>query len=355
MPLTSADVKAQAARLGCDLCGVAAAAALPELQFLDEWLARGYAGEMLYLHRSADTRRSIHRFLPSARSVIVTGTLYNTEHDTAPSRATDTVDVARYARGRDYHVELAERLEALVDWMRAQADSPFEAAIFVDKHHVQERSWAAAAGLGWIGKNGCVIHPELGSWLLLAGVAVSLDLAPDPPQLDQCGSCTLCLDACPTGALVEPKVLDATRCLAYHTIELDGPIPEPYRESVGRHWFGCDICQDVCPWNLAPPLSTDPAWTSEGRHGARASDLWLKPDHELHAVIDGSAMVRTGLARLRRTLALIIGNSGDASLATVLDRPGRGVKNAAPSADAPVVRDAVAWAQERLRGRDERE
>lgn len=355
MPLTSADVKAQATRLGCDLCGVATAAALPELQYLNEWLARGFAGEMLYLHRSAETRTSIERFLPTVRSVIVTATLYNAGDADASGRAPDAVQVARYARGRDYHVVLAERLEALVAWMRTQADAPFDAAIFVDKHHVQERSWAAAAGLGWIGKNGCVIHPDLGSWLLLAGVAVSLDLAPDRPQLDQCGSCTLCLDACPTGALVEPKVLDATRCLAYHTIELPGAIPEPYRGAVDHHWFGCDICQEVCPWNLAPPLTTDATWTSHGRQGARASALWRMPDHELHRVIDDSAMERTGLSRLRRTLALVIGNSGDPSLAGVLSRPGDGVRNAAPSADTAIVRDAVAWAQERLRGHDERE
>jgi epoxyqueuosine reductase len=355
VPLTSADVKAQAARLGCDLCGVATAAALPELQYLNEWLARGYAGEMLYMHRSADTRTSINRFLPTARSVIVTATLYHTGDAAPEQHASDAVEVARYARGRDYHVVLAERLEALVAWMRTQVGTPFDAAIFVDKHHVQERSWAAAAGLGWIGKNGCVIHPDLGSWFLLAGVAVSVDLAPDRPQLDQCGSCTLCLDSCPTGALVEPKVLDATRCLAYHTIELGGAIPEPYRAAVDHHWFGCDICQEVCPWNLAPPLSTDATWTSEGRQGARASALWLKPDHELHRIVDGSAMERTGVSRLRRTLALIIGNSGDPSLAEVLTRPGQGIRNAAPSADAPVVRDAVAWAQERLRGRDGRE
>lgn len=355
MPLTSADVKAYATRLGCDLCGVATAATLPELQFLNEWLARGYAGEMRYLHRSAATRTSIERFLPSVRSVIVTATLYNAEETGASGSAPDAVEVARYARGDDYHRVLAERLEALVAWMRTQADTLFDAAIFVDKHHVQERSWAAAAGVGWIGKNGCVIHPDLGSWLLLAGVAVSLDLAPDRPQLDQCGSCTLCLDSCPTGALVEPKVLDATRCLAYHTIELDGPIPEPYRTAVDHHWFGCDICQAVCPWNLAPPLSTDPTWTSGQRQGMRASDLWLMPDHELHRVIDGSAMERTGLSRLRRTLALIIGNSDDPSLAGVLARPGQGVRNAAPSADTRVVREAVAWAQERLRGPRERE
>jgi len=124
---------------------------------------------------------------------------------------------------------------------------------------------------------------------------------------------------------------------------------------VDHHWFGCDICQEVCPWNLAPPLTTDATWTSHGRQGARASALWRMPDHELHRVIDDSAMERTGLSRLRRTLALVIGNSGDPSLAGVLSRPGDGVRNAAPSADTAIVRDAVAWAQERLRGHDERE
>ncbi|MCC7123282.1 MAG: tRNA epoxyqueuosine(34) reductase QueG [Acidobacteria bacterium] len=363
--LTTDDVKRRARELGFDLCGVAPAAALPELARLDDWLARGYAGEMVYLHKQAAVRRDIRHFLPAARAVIVTGTLYNTgdaddsaafvDDDDAPlprsrqaSRPPDSVRVARYARGADYHLVLAERLERLVEWMRAEHGSAIDARIFVDKHHVQERTYAAYAGLGWIGKNGCLINPDIGSWLLLAGVAVDLDLTPDAPSPDQCGSCTICLDACPTAAIVEPTVVDATKCIAYLTIEVQGEVPEPQRAGIGTHLFGCDICQEVCPWNLAAPITTDPAWQPRVSGEAGAAELWQRSDQELHEYVKGSAMTHAPLARLRRNLATIIGNAGDARLGAVLDAPGRGVRNAAHSAGAPIVADAVAWARRRL-------
>jgi len=357
--LTSAEIKAEAHARGFDLCGVAPALAMPELSRLGEWLAQGYAGEMTYLHKSAATRADIRRLLPTARSVIVTGTLYNVDEPravarerqatgSAASRAVDAVRVARYARGEDYHLVLGDRLEALLVWMRSRHAEPFDAAVFVDKQHVQERVYAAYAGIGFIGKNACVISPEIGSWLLLAGVATSLELAPDAPLPDQCGACTLCLDACPTGALVEPRLLDATRCIAYLTIELRHAVPPGQRPHVDDHLFGCDICQDVCPWNLAAPVTSDPAWQGPTRDGAEAAELWQRSDRELHDFVRGSAMTYTSLARLRRNLALIIGNAGDPSLAAALDRPGRGVRNAAHSAETALVRDAVAWARNRL-------
>ncbi|MEW6322500.1 MAG: tRNA epoxyqueuosine(34) reductase QueG [Acidobacteriota bacterium] len=354
--ITAPAVKRRARELGFDLCGIAAADAFPELARLPEWLAAGRAGEMVYLHKSAATRADIRAFLPAARSVIVTGTYYNVDEtlrtaarDEPPDRAV----VARYARGRDYHVVLAERLDALVAWMREQAgaDHPVEAAIFVDKHHVQERVYAARAGLGWVGKNTCVINPARGSWFFIAGVACSEPLDPDPPVTDHCGACTLCLDACPTGALVEPFVLDATRCIAYLTIELAGPIPEPLRPAIGPHVFGCDICQEVCPWNLAPLPSADAAWQPRGgRDAAEAGELWTRTDQELHAFVEDSALLHTSLARLRRNLAVVIGNSADARLAEALEQPGRGVRNAAHSASTPLVRDHVSWARRRLAG-----
>jgi epoxyqueuosine reductase len=364
--LTADAIKRQARVLGFDVCGVAPAADLPELQALPEWLARGYAGDMIYLHKSAETRSDIRRFLPTARSVIVTGSVYFTPSrsitrspeateanrqsvNRAADEPSDRVRVARYARGQDYHHVLADRLNDLVGWMRQHnGDVPFDAAIFVDKHHVQERVYARHAGIGWIGKNTCVINRDLGSWMLLAGVATSLPLEVDPPAFDQCGACTLCLDACPTGALVEPHTLDATRCISYLTIELQTAIPEPQRGAVADHLFGCDICQDVCPWNLAPARSSDPAWQDSGRDGVRASALWQRTDDELHRFVKGSAMTHLSLSGLRRNLALVIGNSRDPSLAAALDRPGRGVANAAHSAHTPMVEDAVAWARQQL-------
>jgi epoxyqueuosine reductase len=337
-------VKARAKALGFDLCGIAPAAAFPELTRLSEWLARGHAGEMLYLHKSADTRADIRRFLPSARSVIVAGTVYYADGERQSSGA-----IARYAWGEDYHVVLAERLESLVSWMRVEHGEAFDAAIFVDKHHVQERVFAKYAGIGWIGKNTCLINPDLGSWLFLSGAAVSLDLSADEPVADHCGACTQCIDACPTGALVDEYELDATRCISYLTIELDGPIPHGQRSTIGDHVFGCDICQDVCPWNLAPLATLDPAWQPRsGRATASAADLWQRSDFELHGLVKGSAMTRATMSRLRRNLAVVLGNSGDPKAVAVLDRAGGGKSRAAQSARTPLVQEHVEWAKGKL-------
>jgi epoxyqueuosine reductase len=347
--LSAERIKARATAIGFDLCGIAPATALPELAYLPEWIAKGYAGEMIYMEKSASSRADVRHFLPSAKSVIVTGTLYNTQEPGTRNQEPGVVEVARYARGEDYHLVLADRLQQLIDWMRAESPEAFEAALFVDKHHVQERVYALHAGIGWIGKNSCVINPGLGSYLFLSGVAVSLPLGVDAPGLDQCGACTLCIDACPTGALVDAHVLDATKCISYLTIELPGSIPEAQRPQIGNHLYGCDICQDVCPWNLAPARSADAAWQATRRDHASATELWQRTDDELHQFVKGSAMTHLSLAGLRRNLATVIGNSGDRSLAAALDRPGRGVKNAAHSAHTPVVQDAVAWAKTRLK------
>ena len=347
--LNAQAIKERARQLGFDLCGVAPALAFPELSFLPEWLARGYAGEMEYLEKSAATRADIRNFLPSARSVIVTGTIYNTDASGEPgSRSRDAVQVAKYARGQDYHKVIEDRLIEFVAWMKSVSSEPFDAAHFVDKHHVQERVYAQHAGVGWIGKNTCVINREQGSWMFLAGIATSLALDTDAPALDQCGACTLCIDACPTGAIVDAHVVDATKCISYLTIEVDGPIPEEQRAHIGNHVYGCDICQDVCPWNLAPAVSDDEAWRAPRRDGLSAADLWQRSDFDLHTLIKGSAMTYLPLSRLRRNLATVIGNTGDAGLSGVLDRPGRGVRNAARSTFSPVVEDAVAWARQRL-------
>ncbi|MDP2322263.1 MAG: tRNA epoxyqueuosine(34) reductase QueG [Acidobacteriota bacterium] len=358
--LTSAWIKQQALTLGFEVCGVAPATALPELAFLPEWLARGYAGDMIYLHKSAHARADIRNFLPSARSVIVAGAIYNTDQGSGirpahrslgegGDQGSGTVQIARYARGQDYHIVLAERLEQLVAWMREQTQEPFETAIFVDKHHVQERVYAQHAGIGWIGKNSCVINPELGSYMFLCGIAISVALDVDRPATDQCGACTLCLDSCPTGAIVDEHVVDATKCISYLTIEVDGAIPEPQRPWLGNHAYGCDICQEVCPYNLAPVVTADPAWTAAPRDGASAAELWQRTDAELHDFVKGSAMTHLPLSGLRRNLAIVIGNAADPALAPVLDRPGHGVKNAAQSAHTPAVEDAVAWAKGRLK------
>jgi len=344
--LTSEAVKARALDVGFDVCGVAPAEGFPELGFLREWLDRGYAGQMGYLPRTARVREDVRRVLPSARSVIVFGTLYQTERPLS-IESTDAGEaiVSRYAWGDDYHEVIATRLEALLAWMRERHPEPFDARAYVDTGPVQERVYAQRAGLGWVGKNGCLINPELGSWLFLSEIICSLALRPDAPGLDQCGTCTLCLEACPTGALVAPRVLDATRCLSYLTIELKGSVPEELREPVGRHAYGCDICQDVCPWNMHAPASGAAEWQPrQGLDQPRLVDLWRRSDGELKALTTGSAMTRARLTGLRRNLAVAIGNSGDAEAGRALEdlpRPG------SPSLDDAMVREHVEWARHR--------
>ncbi|HEY7789728.1 MAG TPA: tRNA epoxyqueuosine(34) reductase QueG [Vicinamibacterales bacterium] len=346
--LTAARVKDHARSLGFDLCGIAQAAVHPELAHYQAWIDRGYAGTMAYLERTAERRADVRHVLPSAQSVIVTGTIYHTDRP----YSTDIHDasralLARYAWGDDYHDVIERRLEALVDWMRGEAGESFEAKPYVDTGPVQERVYARHAGLGWIGKNTCLINQELGSWLFLAEILCSLPLEPDTAGFDRCGSCTLCLDWCPTGALVAPGELDATRCLSYLTIELKGGMPEAWRDRVGEHVYGCDICQDVCPWNLAPAVSSDPAWQPRpGLDGPALLDLWRLSDTALRALIKGSAMTRAKITGLRRNLAVALGNAGDRAAIAELSRD----RDDAPSLQDPMVREHVAWAIEKLQG-----
>ena len=343
--MTSSEIKAAAGDLGFDLCAIAPAVDHPELRFLQEWLARGYAGDMAYLARSADRRADVRRILPSARCVIVTGTIYNVDRPYStecadPSRA----HIARYAWGDDYHGIIESRLDALIAWMRARSPDPFEACRYVDTGPVQERVYAQHAGIGWIGKNTCVINPTLGSWLFLGEILCSLALAPDAPSSDQCGTCTLCLDACPTGALVEPGVLDSTRCVSYLTIELRGAIAEPLRPAIGSHVYGCDICQEVCPWNATAPASSDPAWQPRPAWDRRTTlDLSRLSDEQIAAAMRGSAMARAKVSGLRRNIAAALANTGsrarEAAPAPLGDgQPGQHGQHAQKVADAARAR-----------------
>jgi epoxyqueuosine reductase len=303
--LTAAVVKARARALGFDACGIAPAADLPELKYFAEWIARGYAGTMAYLERSADRRADVRRVLPSARTVIVTATNYNTSRPYStesadPSRA----HIARYAWGDDYHDVIAARHDALLAWMREQSDEPFEAKAYVDTGPVQERVYAQYAGIGWIGKNCCVINGQMGSWVFLGALITSLALELDAPALDQCGTCSLCLEACPTQAFRGPGVLDATRCISYLTIEHRGPLPDDLAPSIGTHVYGCDICQEVCPWNTVAPVSSDPCWQPRPAWDLRSvAQLDALSVEELRDGLRGSPMRRTKVEGLRRNIA----------------------------------------------------
>jgi epoxyqueuosine reductase len=308
--LTAATIKAKAFECGFDLCGIAPAADHPELGFFRDWLARGYAGEMSYLSRSAEQRADVRAVLPSARTVIVTATVYNTDRPYSTQCADSArAQIARYAWGDDYHDVIRERLDALLGWMRETSSEPFDARAYVDTGPVQERVYAQYAGIGWIGKNTCVINAERGSWIFLSEIISSLPLDADAPAFDQCGTCTLCLEACPTQALTAPGVLDSTRCISYLTIEFKGEIPSPLHPAIGSHIYGCDICQEVCPWNATPFVSTDRAWQPRPAwDGVDVRTLSNQSDEALRASLRGSAMRRTKLAGLRRNLAVAVDN-----------------------------------------------
>jgi len=243
----AARVKAKARQLGFAGAGVTTLDPVPHADALDRWLAAGYAGTMRYMHRQAERRKRPGRITAGAgRAVVV---LYNYGQNDCPP-VSDHGRVAGYARGTDYHTGLRPALDQLAAFISSLGGPDSVATPFVDAGPVPERELAQRAGLGWIGKNTMLIDPRRGSFTLLASVLTDVDLAVDAPfEADRCGSCTRCLDACPTGAFPEPRVLDATRCISYLTIEYRGTIPAPLAERMGSWLFGCDVCQDVCPWN----------------------------------------------------------------------------------------------------------
>ena len=347
--LTAEAVKAQAIGLGFDLCGICRPESYPELGFLAEWLQRGYAGDMAYLGRTRRVRSDVRHVLPSAQSVIVLATNYNTPRPYSTEiRDPGVARIARYAWGDDYHEVVLRRMNALWLWMRKTHPEPFEAAVYVDTGPIQERVYAQHAGIGWIGKHTCVISARRGSWIFLSTILCSLALDPDPPATDHCGTCTKCLDACPTGAIVEPYVLDARRCLSYLTIEQKKDIPDAHADAAGAYVYGCDICQDVCPWNQAPLVSEAPQWMPRPALDApRLVDMWRKSDAELAEALTGSAMTRAPLSSLRRNLAVALGNATDDETRAALDDA---PDEARPSLRAPVVDAAIVRGRRRRDG-----
>jgi epoxyqueuosine reductase len=256
----------RAQSLGFTMCGVVQAECFPELAHMQEWLARGYAGEMKYLE---DPRRqNPASAMPGIRSIIVCALNYNsgqrlsTEVSWARNDEQPRGWISRYAWGRDYHQVLWEKLNVLQAEMREHFPAPFESRGYADTGPLAERVLAKYAGLGWLGKNTLLLNEENGSWFFLGAILTTLELPPtlrpeQTPPVDRCGTCRKCLDACPTQAFVEPYVMDAKRCISYLTIELQGRIPLQFREQMGWHVYGCDICQDVCPWNRKAPLATE--------------------------------------------------------------------------------------------------
>ncbi|HEU5400351.1 MAG TPA: tRNA epoxyqueuosine(34) reductase QueG [Terriglobales bacterium] len=313
-------IKQAALGLGFDLAGVAGIGEYPELERFPEWIAEGRAGEMHYLEARNDAgdlkRSALQNAAPWAKSVIVVALNYNS----AEPYSTEQQDltrgwISRFAWSqRDYHEVMLPKLRALeaqIAGMAKDAGEEFRSWCYVDTGPVVERIYAKYAGIGWIGKNTCILNQELGSWLFLGVILTSIRLQPDLPAADRCGTCTACLDACPTGAFTGPYEMDATRCIAYLTIEKKGPIPEEFRPGIGRQVFGCDICQDVCPWNRKSPPGSNPEMAPRRELVNPALD-WLSsltPD-EFRETFRKSPIQRTKLNGLRRNVVTAMGNSG---------------------------------------------
>jgi epoxyqueuosine reductase len=305
--------EAAASENGFQRIGIARADAPPHWREFEAWIASGYHASMAYLERSRDLRRHPATLLPGARSVIVLAHAYPAGEPVAA----DGARTARYALAEDYHRTLRRKAGAVVAAVRA-AGVAFASRICVDSAPLNERDFAAAAGIGWIGKNGMVLNREDGSWFLLCEIVTDLDLPADAPQTDQCGNCTRCIDACPTDAFVRPGVLDAGRCLSYWTIEQRGVIPEDVAARMNGWVFGCDVCQEVCPYNGAVDLSS-----------------FERTPPTLEAMLDtGSAewkrrfgdtpLARAGAAGMRRNAAAAAGGAPSPGLLPVLERLARG-------------------------------
>ena len=410
--LLASTIKRHALEVGFDLVGIAPPSALKDLEFLPQWIKKGFGGEMRYL---ADPRREDpRRVLPSVKSIICVGLTYNASHPystdlidpaedgsvqplggTPPKRVQPRAWISRYAWGKDYHDVMRSKLEQLRAAIEKLTPQCGDARLRGYRARV-ERAFARLSGIGWMGKNTCLINEQKGSWFFLGVILTNLELELDLPAPDRCGSCTRCLEACPTGALVEPYVMDASRCISYFNIELKGAIPEEFRTAIGKNVFGCDICQDVCPWNSRPssvasgplhevalhrdtfgagstqrnvattdlpefqPLQVeikssiaDPATDDEPAHQLSSTEQFslFNPtlenlasitEEDFKRVFARSPIKRAKYRGWLRNLCVVMGNSGDRQFIPWLE--------AATGSQDPLVREHAAWALGRLQG-----
>jgi len=306
--LSAERVKTVARECGFELAGIAKAGPVRDFERYETWVAQGFAGEMGYLtdHR-AQIRGDVRELLPSAKSVICVGKLYNTQD---PVKRPGDANISRYAWGSgDYHDVLRASLEAVVTRLRDE-HGEFEYKICVDTAPLLERSLAREAGLGWIGKNTCLINEPQGSWFFLGEIVTSLELDADAPPEDRCGTCSACIDACPTAAIVlqgEGWMIDSRRCISYLTIELRGEIPVEQHAGIGEHVFGCDICQDVCPWNRKAPVTQEAAFQPLP---ITVSELTEMTPERFRERFRKSPVARTKLSGIRRNAAIVVANGG---------------------------------------------
>jgi len=336
-------IKEQAHNLGFELVGIAPATPADGFERMREWLDQGHTGELHYPYHPADARRQPSSILSEVRSVVMVGMNYAEDGPAsllAPSPPSHG-KVARYAQGDDYHFVLWGKLNQLLEWIQGEAPGCRGRGV-VDTAPLLERDFARRAGLGWFGKNTMLLNKRLGSYFFLGALLLDLELTADPPhESSHCGTCTACLDACPTQAFVEPGVLDSRRCISYLTIELRGPIPEELRAPVGNWLFGCDVCQEACPWNHKAPPGMEPALQARDDLTAiNLVELLTLSEEQFRQRFRGTALMRTKRQGLLRNAAIVLGNQGDPAALPALHR--------ASEDPDPVVRQAAHWAIKRI-------
>jgi epoxyqueuosine reductase len=346
--LTTELIQRLAGECGFELAGVAAAIPLTEADYYGQWVAAGFAGEMKYLtdHR-AEVRSDPRKLLSTAQSVICVAKLYNGPQPYSTQlNDRELAWISRYAWGEDYHDILRRGLERLAGKIGEHAAQPFEWKICVDTAPLLERAYARRAGLGWIGKNTCLINQDMGSWFFLGELLVSLGIEPGTPPPDRCGTCTQCIDACPTKAIVPAGVpggpewaIDSRLCIAYFTIELHGTIPAEARAKMGNHVFGCDICQDVCPWNHRAPVTTEAGFSPE-HFAPDLEKLAEISEEEFRNIFRTSPIKRARYSGFLRNVAVAMGNQRG-------DRFRRPLEKMAHSPDA-LVAEHARWALAQL-------
>jgi epoxyqueuosine reductase len=346
MPTLAQKIKAQGAALGFDLVGISAVGEPPHRESFAEWLRRGYHGEMAYMARTAGQRMHPAEFLPWARSIVSVALNYNTPHPRLTAQDSIRGWIARYAWGDDYHDVMQAKLERMLRFVREQAGPDAQGRIFVDAGPILDREAGARAGIGWYGKNTNLLSMQIGSFFFLGELCLSLVLPPDRPVRDRCGRCRLCLDACPTQAFVGPYVLDARRCISYLTIELKGAIPLELRPLVGTHIFGCDICQDVCPYNTKVKPTREAGFQPrEGLHAPALIPLLELTEADFKTRFRGSPILRAKRRGFLRNVCVALGNLGSPEAVAGL------AKTLREDPDA-LVRAHAAWALGRI-GTDE--
>ena len=332
----------KARELGFCAWGIARAdAALHAGDELRQWIAAGHHGEMGWIEDRAEQRASPNGLWPDARSVIALAMSYAPANNPlALAEARDRGRISVYAQGTDYHKTVKKALKAMGRWLADECGCQLK--VFVDTAPVMEKPLSASAGVGWQGKHTNLLSREHGSWLFLGVIYTTLELEPDEPASDHCGSCHRCIDACPTGAITGPHRIDARRCISYLTIELAGPIPHEYREAMGNRIYGCDDCLAVCPWNrFASEAQANKAFAPRAELVAPSlADLLALDDRAFRELFSGSPIKRIGVNRMTRNCLIAAGNSGDSGLKPAVERH--------LSSDDPVVADAAKWALARL-------